>query len=145
MPLTMPLAISLTMSLTISLTIWLTRCPSCVQMLADIALAPDDDAEEDDTPKTTGSRESKPYRTSSEPRQVGGQHRVLVSKHGRRINPRKGIPMHVMATYALLRLPSHEGNLTEMAQQIEENDLFCKQLDWTPRPGTKTYPRYGPR
>ena len=68
--------------------------------------------------------------------------RAVVSKHGRRINPRKGIPMHVMATYALQLLPNHEGNLTDMSTVIEENGLFCKQLDWTPRPGTKTYPRY---
>jgi hypothetical protein len=63
------------------------------------------------------------------------------NKHGRRINPRKGIPMHIMATYALLRLPDHEGNLSDMSSKIEENAFFCKQLDWTPRPGTKTYPR----
>lgn len=62
-------------------------------------------------------------------------------KHGRRINPRKGIPMHIMATYALLRLPDREGNLSDMALKIEENHFFSKQLDWTPRPGTKTYPR----
>lgn len=63
------------------------------------------------------------------------------NKHGRRINPRKGIPMHVMATYALLRLSGHEGNLSDMSAKIEENLFFSRQLDWTPRPGTKTYPR----
>lgn len=65
----------------------------------------------------------------------------MPNKHGRRINPRKGIPMHIMATYALLRLPELEGNLSDMSAKIEENAYFCKQLDWTPRPGTKTYPR----
>ena len=65
----------------------------------------------------------------------------VANKHGRRLNPRKGIPMHVMATYALLLLPDREGNLSEMATKIEDNKFFCKHLDWTPRPGTKTYPR----
>jgi hypothetical protein len=66
------------------------------------------------------------------------------NKHGRRLNPRKGIPMHIMATYALMRLPERQGNLSDMASKIEENSFFCKQLDWTPRPGTKTYPRCSP-
>jgi len=61
--------------------------------------------------------------------------------HGRRINSRKGTPMHVMATYALLALPGREGNLSEMAAKIEAHPAFSTQLDWTPRPGTKTYPR----
>ena len=64
------------------------------------------------------------------------------NKHGRRLNPRKGIPMHIMATYALMRLSDHQGNLSDMAAKIQENKFFSDQLDWTPRPGTKTYPRY---
>eukprot|EP00892_Ulva_mutabilis_P001407 jgi/Ulvmu1/11267/UM073_0039.1 len=76
---------------------------------------------------------------SREGRGPGGS---VPNKHGRRINPRKGIPMHIMATYALLRLPELEGNLSDMSAKIEENAYFCKQLDWTPRPGTKTYPRW---
>jgi hypothetical protein len=64
-----------------------------------------------------------------------------VSKHGRRVNSRKGIPMHIMATYALFRLPNFEGNLSEMSAKIEECEFFRRQLDHTARPGTKTYPR----
>jgi hypothetical protein len=67
-----------------------------------------------------------------------------ISKHGRRVNSRKGIPMHIMATYALFRLPNFEGNLSEMAAKIEECEFFRRQLDHTARPGTKTYPRCDP-
>ena len=91
-----------------------------------------------DSPPVVGSR-----RSSARPSPVDDSLRPTTTpnKHGRRINPRKGIPMHIMATYALLRLPDHEGNLSDMSAKIEENAFFCKQLDWTPRPGTKTYPR----
>lgn len=82
-------------------------------------------------------RESPTLRAAAKHDSHGGG----VSKHGRRINPRKGIPMHIMATYALFRLKDHEGNLSEMSAKIEECEFFRRQLDCTPRPGTKTYPR----
>jgi len=65
------------------------------------------------------------------------------SRHGRRLNPRKGsISMHVMATYALRRLPGNEGTLNEIGHVIASNEDFSQKLDWSPRPGTKTYPRW---
>jgi len=115
-------------------------------MLAELAAAAEED-QEDATPLALAQPSDAfaaplpraPSRSPRTPRSPGKQGQS--SRHGRRVNPRKGIPMHVMATYALLRLPRHEGNLTEMAGVIETNELFCSQLDWTPRPGTKTYPR----
>lgn len=100
-----------------------------------------------DNVRSAGRADSPPAgsrRSSARPSPTEALERVNTTpnKHGRRINPRKGIPMHIMATYALLRLPDHEGNLSDMSAKIEENAFFCKQLDWTPRPGTKTYPRY---
>jgi hypothetical protein len=63
--------------------------------------------------------------------------------HGRRLNPRKGsTPMHVMATYSLQQLPNNEGNLKQITDIITANERFAAELDWTPRPGTKTYPRW---
>lgn len=67
--------------------------------------------------------------------------RAIVSTHGCRINPRDGIPMHIMATHALQLLPGNRGTINDLARQIEGNQTFAKHLDWTPRPGTKTYPR----
>ena len=69
------------------------------------------------------------------------------NKHGRCIKPRlqrKGrptIPMHIMATYALLQLPDHEDTLRDMCAKIEENTFFYKHLDWRPKAGHKTNPR----
>lgn len=63
------------------------------------------------------------------------------NKHGRRLNPRRRIPMHVMACFALRALPGHEGNLSQIATRIKAHPSFNKELDWSPRPGTKTYPR----
>jgi hypothetical protein len=64
------------------------------------------------------------------------------STHGRRINPRGGTPMRVMAAAALASLPGKRGNLTEIADAIQRVPAFSSQLDWSPRPGTKTYPRW---
>jgi len=50
--------------------------------------------------------------------------------------------MHVMATYSLQQLPDNEGNLTQITDLIVANERFAAELDWTPRPGTKTYPRW---
>jgi hypothetical protein len=108
------------------------------QAQANAAHLSDKDAETEDDDSDNVKPRGRAARPTSQPRlAVTSQ-----GKHGRRINPRKGIPMHIMATYALLRLPEREGNLSDMASKIEENQFFSKQLDWTPRPGTKTYPRY---
>lgn len=64
------------------------------------------------------------------------------NKHGRRLNPRRRIPMHVMACHALRALPGNEGNLSQIAAVIKAHPEFAKELDWSPRPGTKTYPRW---
>ena len=55
------------------------------------------------------------YRSLTDPAYVKAS-----NKHGKRINPRRGsIPTHIMAAYALCRLPGHEGNLREISQEIE--------------------------
>jgi hypothetical protein len=36
----------------------------------------------------------------------------------------------------------HEGNIDDMARIIEEHEVYGKELDYTARPGTKTYPRF---
>ena len=58
-----------------------------------------------------------------------------------RIDPDK-VPMHVMATWALLQLPDHEGTFSDMCVKIEANALFRKQLDRSYKPSTKSFPRY---
>lgn len=45
---------------------------------------------------------------------------------------------------SLLFLPcatGNQGNIDAIAKVIESNSEFAKQLDYTARPGTKTYPR----
>lgn len=64
------------------------------------------------------------------------------NKHGRRLNPRRRIPMHIMAYFALRALPGMEGNLSQIASLIKAHPQFGQELDWSPRPGTKTYPRW---
>jgi hypothetical protein len=64
------------------------------------------------------------------------------NRHGRRLGPRGGTPMHVMAAHALARLPGREGNLTQISAVIQAVPAFAGDLDWSPRPGTKTYPRW---
>eukprot|EP00191_Tetraselmis_sp_GSL018_P004931 CAMPEP_0177608432 /NCGR_PEP_ID=MMETSP0419_2-20121207/18470_1 /TAXON_ID=582737 /ORGANISM="Tetraselmis sp., Strain GSL018" /LENGTH=449 /DNA_ID=CAMNT_0019103125 /DNA_START=172 /DNA_END=1518 /DNA_ORIENTATION=- len=62
---------------------------------------------------------------------------------GRRLNPRRGsTAMHIMACYALRRLPNNEGTLNEIGEIITLNHVFSSKLDWSPRPGTKNYPRW---
>eukprot|EP00891_Asterochloris_glomerata_P001907 jgi/Astpho2/1907/fgenesh1_pg.00038_%23_56_t len=64
-------------------------------------------------------------------------------KHGCRRNSRKGkVAMHIMATYALGELAGNEGNLNQIAAVIEQHPEYSRELDFTPRPGTKTYPRW---
>lgn len=85
-----------------------------------------------------GSSAERMYRTLTDP-----SYSKSANKHGRRLNPRKGsTPMHVMATYSLQQLPDNEGNLTQITELIAANERFAAELDWTPRPGTKTYPRW---
>lgn len=55
---------------------------------------------------------------------------------------RGSIPMYIKAIYALLQLPDNEGNLTQISDLVAQHAEFAKDLDWTPRPGAKTYPRY---
>ena len=50
--------------------------------------------------------------------------------------------MHVMATWALLQLPDHEGTSSDMYAKIEANALFRKQLDWSCTLSNKWFPRY---
>lgn len=85
-----------------------------------------------------GASAERMYRTLTDP-----GYSKATNPHGRRIRPRKGhTPMHVMATYSLQKLPNNEGNLTEITDLITRTDRFAAELDWTPRPGTKTYPRW---
>lgn len=49
--------------------------------------------------------------------------------------------MYIKAVYALLQLPNNEGNLTQISDLVAAHPEFAKDLDWTPRPGAKTYPR----
>uniref|UniRef100_A0A7S1X7U3 Myb-like domain-containing protein n=1 Tax=Tetraselmis chuii TaxID=63592 RepID=A0A7S1X7U3_9CHLO len=85
-----------------------------------------------------GASAERMYRTLTDP-----AYHKSSNPHGRRINPRKGsTPMHVMASYALQRLPENEGNLSQIGDLIKSNPHFSKELDWSPRPGTKTYPRW---
>mmetsp|Transcript_30992 Transcript_30992/g.79562 ORF Transcript_30992/g.79562 Transcript_30992/m.79562 type:complete len:448 (+) Transcript_30992:262-1605(+) len=85
-----------------------------------------------------GSSAERMYRTLTDP-----AYHKSSNPHGRRLNPRKGsTPMHVMAAYALQRLPGNEGNLSQIGDLIKNNPHFSKELDWSPRPGTKTYPRW---
>lgn len=37
--------------------------------------------------------------------------------------------------------PGNEGNIDAIAKVIEANPEFARQLDYSARPGTKTYPR----
>lgn len=41
-----------------------------------------------------------------------------------------------------LHVAGHEGNIDDMARIIEEHEVYGKELDYTARPGTKTYPRF---
>jgi len=85
-----------------------------------------------------GASAERMYRTLTDP-----GYRKANNPHGRRIHPRKGhTPMHVMATYSLQQLPKNEGNLTQITELITKTERFASELDWTPRPGTKTYPRW---
>ena len=85
-----------------------------------------------------GPSAERMYRTLTDP-----EYNKSANPHGRRLNPRKGsTPMHVMATYSLQQLPDNEGNLTQITELISKNQRFSAELDWTPRPGTKTYPRW---
>lgn len=51
--------------------------------------------------------------------------------------------MYIKAVYALLQLPENEGNLTQISDLVAAHPEFAKDLDWTPRPGARTYPRCG--
>ena len=63
----------------------------------------------------SGAAAERMYRSLTDPAYVKAS-----NKHGKRINPRRGsIPTHIMAAYALCRLPGHEGNLREISQEIE--------------------------
>ena len=63
----------------------------------------------------SGAAAERMYRSLTDPAYVKAS-----NKHGKRINPRRGsIPTHIMAAYALCRLPRHEGNLREISQEIE--------------------------
>ena len=63
----------------------------------------------------SGAAAERMYRSITDPAYVKAS-----NKHGKRINPRRGsIPTHLMAAYALGRLPNHEGNLREISKQIE--------------------------
>uniref|UniRef100_A0A061R5K4 Myb-like domain-containing protein n=1 Tax=Tetraselmis sp. GSL018 TaxID=582737 RepID=A0A061R5K4_9CHLO len=85
-----------------------------------------------------GPSAERMYRTLTDP-----SYSRTANPHGRRLNPRKGTtPMHVMATYSLQQLPDNEGNLSQITELIAANERFASELDWTPRPGTKTYPRW---
>ena len=41
-----------------------------------------------------------------------------------------------------MHVAGHEGNIDDMARIIEEHEVYGKELDYTARPGTKTYPRF---
>eukprot|EP00884_Botryococcus_braunii_P004872 jgi/Botrbrau1/14386/Bobra.0014s0035.1 len=84
-----------------------------------------------------GASAERMYRTLTDP----GYQRST-NKHGRRINSRKCRPMHVMAAYALQQLPNRQGNLNQIAGIIADTPEFKDDLDWSARPGTKTYPRW---
>ena len=63
----------------------------------------------------SGAAAERMYRSLTDPAYVKAS-----NKHGKRINPRRGsIPTHIMAAYALCRLPGFEGNLREISQEIE--------------------------
>ncbi|CAL8463714.1 g3248 [Coccomyxa elongata] len=84
-----------------------------------------------------GASAERMYRTLTDP-----GYQKATNKHGRRLNKRSGTPMHVMAAHALRTLPGKEGNLTEISDVIKQHPAFAKDLDWSARPGTKTYPRW---
>ncbi|KAK9831475.1 hypothetical protein WJX81_008615 [Elliptochloris bilobata] len=87
-----------------------------------------------------GASAERMYRTLTDP-----GYQKTTNKHGRRLNARCGTPMHIMAAFALQRLPDNEGNLTQIAQQISEEPRFAAALAGAaaaPRPGTKTYARW---
>ena len=60
-----------------------------------------------------GASAERMYRTLTDP-----GYKRSTNKHGRRLNPRRGIPMHAMAAFALRRLDDHEGNLNQMSEEI---------------------------
>lgn len=84
-----------------------------------------------------GASAERMFRTLADP-----QYQKSSNRHGCRLNPRTGTPMHVMVEYALQRLPGNEGNIDAIAKIIEANPEFARQLDYSARPGTKTYPRW---
>jgi hypothetical protein len=49
-----------------------------------------------------GASAERMYRTLTDPK-----YQKATNKHGRRINPRKGVAMHVMAEWALRKLPGY--------------------------------------
>lgn len=61
-----------------------------------------------------GASAERMYRTLTDP-----EYKKSTNKHGRRLNSRKGTPMHIMAAFALRMLPNHRGNLTKIAEHIE--------------------------
>ena len=62
------------------------------------------------------------YRTLTDP-----AYHKSNNPHGRRLNPRKGsTPMHLMATFALQKLPNNEGNLSQIGDLITSNEFFSK-------------------
>ena len=75
----------------------------------------------------SGAAAERMYRSITDPAYVKSSNR-----HGKRINPRKGsIPTHLMAAYALGRLPDNEGNLREISKQIEvgpSQEQLCKAM-----------------
>ena len=64
------------------------------------------------------------------------------SAHGRRLGPRSGPPMAALAAAALATLPGRTGTLAQVAAAIQALPACAPLLDWSPRPGTKTYPRW---
>lgn len=85
-----------------------------------------------------GASAERMYRTLTDP-----TYHKSNNPHGRRLNPRKGsTPMHVMATYALQKLPNNEGNLSKIGELITNNSFFAKV--WHPlarAPSRKPWPR----
>ena len=60
-----------------------------------------------------GASAERMFRTLTDP-----DYKKATNKHGRRLNSRKGTPMHVMAAYALRRMANFEGNLNQMSAII---------------------------
>lgn len=84
-----------------------------------------------------GASAERMYRTLTDP-----GYQKSTNKHGRRLNPRRGTPMHIMALCALRALPGQQGTLSQIASAIRQHPAHGLELDWSPRPGTKTYPRW---